>query len=332
MNELIPEMAPVPAFKNRSTGLIIFGILTILLGGLTGLMLLLMIVQTAVAKTATPTPFAALLMVIFIYATLAAALIWLGIGSIMARRWARALLLIFSWVWLIMGIVMVITMACVLPKVMENLQATSNGQPALPPGAITGVVMFMILVLGFFFILVPAVWIFFYSSRHVKATCEARDPVTRWTDACPLPVLALSLWLWFSVPMFLLLPLMGHGVIPFFGTFLSSLPGSLVCLVLALLWAYSAWLLYKLDVRGWWLVLVMMVVWTASTILTYARHGMIEMYQRMGYPQDQIDEMQRTGLFAGNWMIWFMVLFIVPFLGYMLFVKKYLRSDEAPIA
>ena len=54
-----------------------------------------------------------------------------------------------------------------------------------------------LLFLGVFFVILPAVWIFFYKSRQVKATCEARDPVARWTDACPLPVLALCLWFLF---------------------------------------------------------------------------------------------------------------------------------------
>ena len=64
-------------------------------------------------------------------------------------------------------------------------------------------------MLGVFFIALPKVWIFFHNSRHVKATCEARYSVTRWTDACPLPVLALCLWLLVSAPMMLVMPVTG---------------------------------------------------------------------------------------------------------------------------
>ena len=127
------------------------------------------------------------------------ALIWLGIGSIKARRWARALLLIFSWSWLIMGIFMTAIMPFVMAKVFANLPPDAKtGQPAMPPAAITAMVIGMTLFFVVFFVLVPAVWTFFYNSRHVKATCEARDPVTRWTDACPLPVLGFCLWTWFG--------------------------------------------------------------------------------------------------------------------------------------
>jgi hypothetical protein len=331
MNETNPQPVhvsePVAAFKDRSTGLIIFGILTILMGCMTGLLVLLMLVQAVAIKNPNAAPLSSLLVIIFIYGALTVGLIWLGIGSIMARRWARALILIFSWAWLLMGIVMVIVMPIILPKTFANLPANANGQPAMPPGAVVGMVIGMTLFFGFFFVLLPAIWIFFYNSRHVKATCETRDPLARWTDACPLPVLGLSLWLWFGVPMMLLMPVIGHGMIPFFGMFLSGAPGSLVCVALAALWAWCAWLLYKLDRRGWWLILMAIIVFTVSSVLTYSRHSMLEMYQQMGYPQAQIDQLQQTGLLTGNWMVWMMVAVMVPFLGYLLFVKKYLRRN-----
>ena len=336
MNAQNPELPPVetsalPDHKDRSTGLLIFGILTILLGCMAGMFVLLMLVgQVAASHTnAPPTPLSALLPAMFIYGILAAALIWLGIGSIKARRWARALLLIFSWSWLVVGVFAVLGVVLFLPIVLENIRAaTPTGQPELPGAAIGVIMVITCLMLGVFFIALPAIWIFFYNSRHVKATCEARDPVTRWTDACPLPVLGLCLWLWFSAPMMLVMPFIGHGVMPFFGTFLTGLPGTAFCLAIAALWAWCAWLLYKLDARGWWLILFAMVLFTVSSVLTYSRHDIIEIYQLMGYPQAQIDQIQKTGLLAGNRMPWLMLFSIVPFLGYILFVKRYLRGKS----
>ncbi len=334
MNESIPVITPLestnPTYKDRSTGLIVFGILTLLLGCLAGLFVPLMLFgQVAAARTThSPTNLAMMLPGMAVYGLLAVALIWLGIGSIQARRWARALLLIFSWSWLLMGIVMLIVMGFVMPKIIATLPATGTAsQPGMPPAAMGAVMVVMFVFLGCFFILVPAVWTFFYHSRHVKATCETRDPVTRWTDACPLPVLGLCLWLLFSVPMMLLMPLVGHGVMPFFGMFLSGVPGSLFCLAIAALWSYAAWLLYHLKPQGWWLILIAMIVFMASSLVTFAHHDMLEMYQLMGYPQAQIDQIQKSGLFVGNRMGWFMGLSAVPFLGYILFVKKYFRGQ-----
>ena len=325
----IPPMeAPLPDYKDRSAGLMVFGILTILLGCLIGLFLLLMLAQLAMVKQTNMPAVSgtSLLPAMSIYVVLAVALIWLGIGSTMARRWARALLLIFSWSWLVMGIIMSVVMPFAMAKVFTNLPRNPDGQPGLPPAAVTGMIVFMVLFLVVFFVVVPAVWTFFYNSRHVKATCEARDPVTRWTDVCPLPVLAICLWLACSTPMMLLMPIIGHAVMPFFGMFLTGLPAMLFCLAIVALWLSAAWLLYRLDVRGWWLILIALLVFMASSVLTYSRHDMIEMYQLMGYPQVQIDQIQKTGLLTGNRMNWLMACSIIPFLGYLLFIKKYLPS------
>jgi len=333
MNDQNPAAAPAepsPApYKDRSAGLVVFGILTLLLGVLAGLVILLVLVgQAAAANLPNPPPRAAtLLPVIAVYGTLAVALVWLGIGSIMARRWARALLLIFSWSWLVMGVFTIGILGFVMPKVLANLPPNAtNGQPALPAGAIVGVMIVMFLVFGVLFVILPAVWTFFYNSPHVKATCESRDPVTRWTDACPLPVLGLCLWLSFAVPMMLLMPIAAHGTMPFFGMFLTGLPGSVFCIFIAVVWSYAAWRLYRLDVRGWWLILIALVVFMVSSVLTYARHDVVEMYQLMGYPEAQIEQIKQTGLLQGNRMSWFMVLSVLPFLGYLLFIKKFLHG------
>jgi hypothetical protein len=335
MNEQTPavppvETAPMPAYKDRSTGLMVFGILTLLLGGLIGMFVPLMLVgqvMAAKAPDAPPANTTAILPAVAVYGVLAVALVWLGIGSVQKRRWARALLLIFSWSWLIMGVFMTVFMPFVMGKVFTNLpHDAKNGVPVMAPAFITGMIVGMVIFFGIFFVLVPALWIFFYGSRHVKATCETRDPVTRWTDTCPLPVLGFSLWTWFAVPMMLIMLLVGHGVMPFFGVFVSGLPGALFCLFIAAVWGWAGWWLYRLDVRGWWLILIAMVVFMVSSVLTYAQHDIIEMYQLQGLPQAQIDRIQKMGLFTGNGMSWMMVLCTLPFLGYLLFIKKYFSS------
>jgi hypothetical protein len=322
------EAASLPDYKDRSAGLVIFGILTLLLGCLAGLFVpLILFGQMVAAKVpnAPPMNHAAMLPGLAVYGLLAVALVWLGIGSIKARRWARALLLIFSWSWLIIGVFATAIMPFIMSKSLVNLPPNAEtGQPAMPSGAIMGMVIGMTIFFFVFFVLVPAVWTFFYNSRHVKATCAARDPVTRWTDACPLPVLGFCLWTWVAVPMMLFMPLTGHAVMPCFGMFVSGLPGALFCLVVAAVWGVAGWWLYRLDARGWWLILISMVLFTVSALLTYAHHDIIEMYQLMDYPQAQINQIQKIGLFAGNRMGWFTALCSLPFLGYLLFIKKYL--------
>lgn len=329
MNESSPLTMP---YKDRSTGLMIFGGLTTALGCLVGLFVPLMLFGQAIAASvpnAPQTSFPTILPAIFMYGGLAVLLVWLGIGSIMARRWAWALMLIFSWSWLALGIIEIGAMAFIMPKMLANLPGTGTpDHPAMPPAAMDAVMFGMFLFLGIFFVIVPAVWIFFYNSRHVKATCMARDPVTRWTDACPLPVLALCLWGWLCVPMMMTMPMMGHCVAPFFGMFLKGMPAVIFYLALAGLWGYSGWLMYRLDPRGWWLILIAMIVGVASTIITYSQHDMLEMYRLMDYPDAQIEQIQKTGLLEGNSMIWMTSICMLPFLGYLLFVKKYFPRHQ----
>ncbi len=323
---------PAKPFKDRYVGLVIFGILTMLLGGLISLFIPMMLFGLAAAKTTHETmPLATLLPGMSLYGVLAVALVWLGIGSIMARRWARALLLIFSWCWLVVGVLTTVAMAVILPKILSEQFAgaglkDAQGHPvAVPVGAVvTGMLMFF----GVVFVLLPAVWTLFYQSRHVKATCERRNPVVCWTDTCPLPVLGFSLWLACSVPMLILMPLIGHGVFPFFGCFLQGIPGSLLWLLVAGLWAYAAWLLYHLDERGWWLILIGFIGFSVSSIVTYGRHDLMEVYQLMGYPQTQIDQMQKLGFLTGHNMQWLMGLCLLPMVLYLLGIKRFMRSGR----
>jgi len=325
------QSTPLPvSYKDRSAGLIIFGILTILLGCFVALLVPLMLFGQAMAAktTGAQPPFSSIILAVCVYGALAVALVWLGIGSIMARRWARALLLIFSWSWLVIGVFVMFFLMFLVPKIMANMSATgAAGHPGMPAAAM-GIVMFvMFLVDGFIFIVLPAVWTFFYNSRHVKATCETRDPVTRWTDACPLPVLAICVWLAFGAPVMLLMPIVGHGVTPFFGTFLSGLPGMIFYLVAAGFWAGAAWWLYKLDARGWWLIFIALCVFIVSAGLTFARHDITEMYRLMDYSEAQIQQMQKAGFLTGTSMCWMMVLSGLPYLGYLLYIKKFLRRS-----
>lgn len=319
---------PVP-YRDRSLGLIIFGVLTICLGCLCGLFVPLMVIGqlAGASRGAESAPLGSIVPGLLVYAVLAIALVWLGIGSVMARRWARALLLIFSWSWLVMGVLITIFMIVFLPMILANTTSTTRtaGQKPMPASAIGMVMVVMILVFGVLFVILPAVWTYFYQSRHVKATCEARNAGPSWTDACPLPVLAASLWLLFSAVSMMVMPLANNGVMPFFGIFLSGVPGTLYCALHVILWGASAWLLYRLEPLGWWLIVIALCVFAVSAVLTYAQHDVTEMYQLMGYPEGQIQRIQKMGLLTGNRMMWFTLVGLLPTLGYLIYVKKFLR-------
>ena len=321
------ELIPMP-HQDRSVGLKVFGILTLLLGVMCGLLVPLMFLGQAMAARIhqAPNDISMLLPAVGMYGGLAMVLVWLGIGSIKAKRWARALMLIFSWSWLVVGVIAVTVMAFVLPRILANPPPNpATGRPALPPGAMEVIMVFTFAFYGVVFIVMPTIWTLFYRSQHVKATCEARHPAPCWTDRRPLPILGLCLWLWISVPMLLLMPIAGRGVMPFFGGFLTGLPGALFALTLALIWAIAAWRIYRLDLRGWWLLLVALCALTMSSVMTFAGHDMLEMYQLMNYPKEQIDQLRQTGLLEGNHLGWLMSLSMLPLFSFLIYIRKFFR-------
>src|SRR2546423_12501878 len=91
-------------FRDRKAGLVVFGILTALMGCLCALLVPVMFFGQAMAATkGAGMGVHTMLPAAVMYGVIATIFIWLGIGSIMARRWARALLLILAWSWLIIG-------------------------------------------------------------------------------------------------------------------------------------------------------------------------------------------------------------------------------------
>jgi hypothetical protein len=313
-------------FKDRRGALIGFGILVIAIGCVSALFAAFIGLMALVAPASgMPAPGYAVLPSALLYAVLAVVFIWLGIGSIKTRRWARALLLILSWLWLLTGIVTVAFMAVVMPKIL----AVQSGRQPMPAGFAAVFLVVMLAMTFVLFILLPGLLVLFYRSPHVKATCEARDPVARWTDACPLPVLALSLMLAFGAVSMLIMVVPYHGMVPFFGRLVNGIPGGGILIAMAALWGYCAWATYRLDPKGWWICVVGFGVWTISAVLTFARVDLIEMYRMMGYSGQQLAQMEQfSGAFGGSTLLLLMIMSAVLWFGYLLFVKRYFRQPS----
>ncbi len=319
-----------PAFKNRRTGLAVFGVFTVMLGAVSGMLVPLMFFGQRMAERSTGVPAdpRAMLPAMLMYGTSAVALVWLGIGSIMARRWARVLILIFSWTWLLMGIVSLAAMAFVATRLTEVIRsAVPAGQPQMTGPMIQTIIAVQFVAILVLFVLLPIAWILFYRSPHVRATCEANDPAPAWTDACPPAVLALSVWTALSAPMVLVGPLTYRSVFPFFGVLVTGLPAALISVVVAALLAYSAWALHRLRPVGWWLMTLGSCLATLSGAMTFARIDPMEMYRAMGFPEQQLEQMQKFSIMTPSLMIGASVLFAVAFVAYMLSVKKHFRSE-----
>ena len=331
MNEAPPINDPPPApppFKDRRTGLIVFGILEILLACVILLMIAAMLFgQVMLARSVgIATDWRMMVYMAAFYGGLAATFISLGIGSTLCRRWARALTLIVAWPWLAMGIITLPSMVFVLPRVMA---ASASQGPTPPPGLLKIIVVAQLLVMAFFFILIPAVLLFFYSRRDVKSTCEAHDPKPRWTDTVPLPVLGVALGLWLGALIFPFFGIAYRGAMPLFGTILSGLPGIAFTIVAGALWFWMGLMWYRRRLIGWWALLAALLLFGISNTITFTRIDFTEMFRKMGYPEAQIDMMRQTVGVLRGFMTWSSIIWIAPLLAFLIWCKRFFDGRAA---
>jgi hypothetical protein len=267
---------------------------------------------------------------IVLYFAMAVALIWLGVGSIRARRWAWTLTVVLSWMWLIMGVIACVGVVLFAGPMMSA--AMAQQQPKMPPQAIVIMQIITGAVVACIYILLPAVFLIFYHRESVRATCQRRDPQIRWTDRCPMPVLALSILHTSGV---LCMPsTAAYGfLIPVFGVFLSGAAGAAVVLFLTLVLAYLAWGTYRLQMAAWWGTLLLWIVGTLNMV-AFPQTGLMEMYEKMGMPAAQLEMIRKSGMIEmmSRCMPWMGLVGGAVWLGYLLYVRRYfVRNVEGAL-
>lgn len=315
------------AFKDRKTGLVIFGIFHIIIGAFCLLFMLFTIVGAMALRnlgesTGAIMSVGQMILVVSLYLLLAVWFVWMGIGSILARKWARALILITSWLWLICGLIGFIAILLFMPAISSLLAAGEE----MPREAVVIAQSILTAFWAFIFIVIPGAFVLFYGSRHVKATCKKRDRQMRWVDKAPLPVIALSSILGC---MAISMPLMGlyRWTTHFFGLVLTGIPGAVIVLVYAALFAYAAWGTYKLQIKAWWCGFLATVGLDVSMVITFSHVSLGEFYQKMGVPQERLEIMQRFNLFHDPRVVLLWGLVIIGFLGFMIYTKRYFKAS-----
>jgi len=323
----------VPAYRDRGTGLVVFGVFQIILGLLAALMVPLVALGAFMSRLAPggsmrPGQF---LSGVASYAFIAAALVALGIGSVQMKRWARALTLVISCYWLVTGVLITVLLTAMLPVTMRTtLAQVQQNAPAGPAPQISAGVMAVILTLiivfaAFFLIAVPVAFVIFYSRCDVAETVRHHDPVQRWTDRTPLPVLGASVVLAFGA-LYLLLVGLTNPVFPFFGKYLTGVAGSACFLLVAALDTYLAVALFRLQSSAWWIAVITVPVRLLSMILTYTRADMMQAYSKMGMSDAQLKMLSSNPMFRGHVLLWWSLISMVLLFGYLLWLKRYFKT------
>ena len=139
--------------------------------------------------------------------------------------------------------------------------------------------------------LLTGAFVRFAGRKDVKATFETRDPTPRWTDACPLPILAMTFALGLAAAS-CLLGLM-YSIVPLFGLLLTGLPAVVILLLLAAFLAFLTIQTYRRRPQAWFSTLGLVVVGGLSQIITFTVHDLNDLYAAMGYSQEMLDMMSQ---------------------------------------
>ena len=316
---------PPPAYRDRSTGLKIFGVLQIILGTIAALAMPMALLSLGLGRKSDAAPGAITYVVVLcIYATLAIANITLGIGSIRARRWARALTLIMSWYWVITGALITIVLTAILLVVERGRHHPTSA--SAPSAAVMAVVItFFIVLFAAFLIGLPSLFVWFYRKKDVEETCRHRDPVERWTDRCPLPVLAASTLFAFGAFYFVIFSF-AIPLVPFFGRYLTGPAGLAGMLALAGLDAYLAFSLFHLRIIGWRIAIASMFLRVVSAAITFGHADRFQAYAKMGWSDARIQAMRASPIIRSHVILWWGLGYAVALLVYLLGLKRYFRA------
>jgi hypothetical protein len=327
--------APPATYQDRSTGLLVFGILEIAGGALAALMIPFMLLGMVLGQKAAggAVPLRSVIPSAITYAIAAVILVTLGIAAIQARRWAWALNLILSWIWLIAGVLITGLMIFILPSGflagMKTASAQNPNAPPLSPAVAAVIVTLMIVLFAVFFVLLPLAFLLFYRSRNVEETCRHRDPVERWTDRRPLPVIAVGLLAAVGSLYYLVISFTAP-LFPFFGRYLTGVPGGIGCLAVALVDVFIAVAILRLKIVGWWVAVIALIIRIASAAITYARADLMQAYARLGWSSDRLAAVSNNPLLRSHAFLWVSLLFMILYFGFLLWLKRYFRPAAPP--
>jgi len=293
----LPVVADMTEFRDRRGGLVGFGILQIVIGLICALFVLVLAAALELTSRRGIAPPANIAPAFVIYGAAAFYFITVGTGSIRTRRWARAMSVAFSASWLAVGIAIVLSSFIFLKRTLVFVR----------PSETMLVVSLTAAILIIAFIVLPLALFLFYRREDVRQTCEAADPVIRWTDRVPWPVLAIATLLGFM--SFATLANVGAPVVPFFGMALTGASAALTMLTMSGLFGFLTvqWIVMRKS--AWWTTLMLHIIGALVAMATLVSGDVGEVYAKMNVPREQIQAMQLDTL-GRSPALWIVMLLV----------------------
>lgn len=308
--------------RDCSVGLVVFGTLEVLLGVLcfSLAMLLLIVVSIGGLHGIKPVHYWMAMGLLFY---LTGWFIVMGLGSIKAKRWARALVLVGAWATVFFGTLMLALVLYILPEIYSILADSG----LLPPMVALGVVYSAVLLLILLQVVFPLLSILFYGLKGVEATCERRNPEHCWTDRCPLPLLAMS-FISILGCFAIVAGATTNFIVFLFGHILNGIPGALVLIVISLASGYIGWGAFTRKMHAWWGAYALVVLTSSSMMLTFSEIDVHTLYERMGYTAEQVSRLQELYPFNSALLIFISCLWGIMACAYLVWVRDCFRPEK----
>ena len=315
-----PELAAAGSFRDRSRGLTGFGWLLIASGVGCGLLAVLLAAAARLAPAGSGAPpLRTAAFNVFFYGALGVCFIFLGIGSIRARRWARALALVAGWCWLLTGVLALAAMAFILPQALSAA--------GLPPGSVGCALGVAALVFLLFLVALPLAVVLFYRREDVRRTTEWRNPSADWSDRVPPTVLGVVAALAFGgVVCLLSVPFL--KAIPIFGSVLSGVPAALVLVAFCALSFVLAWGSWRQSPAAWW-GLVALQVFGFVNFLTLRSLDTAAYMREAGYPDEQVRQAASMNILGSPSVLWVAAAASLALLGFLVAIRPQFRGQNA---
>jgi hypothetical protein len=270
---------------------------------------------------------------IVVWMLLSMGIIATGFGSIRVRRWSRAVVLSACGLMMASGVItllVVTVLDATTPTPFVKLEQTGSGVlsatfvPGSNSAADAGDMLVIKCGIFGFLIALPLFLFLIYRSRKVTEAFETADDRVRWTDALPLRVIALAMGLGgvcgvILMAMFYMPPMPARFVSGDAAEARVFLGGGMI--VLAVLYAWSAWMMLHLRPFAPWLALMLIVLTAGGSIAAMHQPALRNSFGR----DDFAWPLQLTtarGVFA-------VAAYAIPAAIYVLHVRWILRRQPA---
>ena len=265
-----------------------------------------------------------------------AAYFWLAVGSILPRRWGPRILYALGWMWIGSIVLSTVAMLGAIPAVSEVMAATGVGSmiPGLA-GPVQGLIVVGVFVVVMLMQAVPGiVLIVVYGLRDVRLTVNFRDPIPRWSDPIPIPVLILWTAL-VSGAIYLAAIGLSLGSVIWQPLGIGGIAGIGLGLAVAAILGATAWLVVKLRPAGWWLAMCGAVFATFFGVFVILSFDFWQTVDRLELPEqvmtkfrDSIPEEGEIAIEALNRLWLPVVIFGSGLIGYIAWLKKFFTPDH----